>query len=262
MTLGESLPVCEMTPDGIREATEYLSILRDGKRLRTWERDLYELLSDLENATQVHPEIFVQRRSFSNRREAGQYLLPILEPLGGRRIVGNHPLWSWLGMFYLDQAAPRGLFGELQLSKGDAPYVLNPQGKATADRTGQLHRLMVAYEIFARHGEKAWCMLDQPLYRMEHFTMRIVGTTSIFNSVGVVELANLLYADQRTRRYKPGLAGSAEKGGLHNPGSLPRLIAVLNQLYMTYDVYGMTADQLMDLLPPEFNSWKPATSAP
>ena len=174
----DSIRVCEMTHEGIEEARDYLSILRDGKRLRSWGKDLDDLLGDPFNATPVDPEIRVQHRPFASRREAGQYLQPIPEPIGAGRIAGNHLLWSWLGMFYLQQAAPPGISGDPQLSRGNAPYLLDPHGPATADRSGQLHRLMVAYEIFVRHGEKAWCMLDQPLYRMEHFTMRIVGTTS------------------------------------------------------------------------------------
>ena len=41
-------------------------------------------------------------------------------------------------------------------------------------------------------------------------------------------------------------------------GSLTRLIDVLSQLSMTYDVYGMTEEQLLPLLPPEFDPFRPA----
>ena len=261
MNQAQSVLVCEMTPEGMREAREYLSILRDGKRLRTWERDLDELLTNPGNAQPVYPEAHIQRRSFANRREAGAYLQPILSPLGVGRITGNHALWSWLGMFYLEQATVRGSAGDLQVSISDLAYILDLQMRDATDTSGHRHRLMAAYEIYVRHGEKAWCMLDQPLYRMERFTLRIFGAPILFNAVGVVELAHLLYADQKTRRYKLGFAGAGERGGTHTPGSLPRLIDVLNQLYMTYDVYGMTAQQLLDLLPSEFDRWKPATSA-
>ena len=92
-----------MTPEGIQDAKEYLSILRDGKRLRNWERDLEDLLTDPQNATPVFPEIQVQRRHFANRREAGQYLQPIsgtIRPQAKSSAI--MPLWSWLGMYYLD----------------------------------------------------------------------------------------------------------------------------------------------------------------
>lgn len=258
MNQAETVPVCEMTPEGIQEAKEYLSILRDGKRLRTRERDLAELLSDPVNATPVYPEVRIQRCPFASRREVGAYLQPLLEPLGTRRIAGNRALWSWLGMFYIDQAVVMDYLGNPKPSATDAAYILDMEN--VSDTTGYRHRLMAAYETYVRHGEKAWCMLEQPLQRMEHFTALLYGSPMLFNSVGVVELAHLLYADKAIRSYKPGIVGAGRRGN-HAPGGLSRLISVLNQLYMTYDVYGMTAQQLLELLPPEFDRWKPATSA-
>ena len=255
MNQAEPVPVCEMTSEGIQEAKEYLSILRDGKRLRTWEKDLDELLSDPVNVTPVYPEILVQRRPFANRREVGEYLQPLLSPMGVGRIVGNNALWSWLGMFYLGQAARRDTVGNPKPSGGDTAYLLALEN--VSDVTGYRHRLMAAYYIRFRHGEKAWCMLDQPVHQMEHFTAILYGSPVLFNSVGVVELAHLLYADKTSRRYKSGIVGAGRRGN-HAPGGLSRLVSVLNQLYMTYDVYGMAAQQLLDLLPPEFDRWKPS----
>ena len=250
-------PVCEMTPEGMREAQEYLSILREGKRLRNWRKDLDELLSDPSNAQPITPEVFVQKRLFASRREAGEYLQPILAPLGVDRIAGNKALWSWLGMFYMEQASASDSTGNPKPSASDEAYILDPQ-KDAIGTSGYRHRLMVAYEIYVRHGEKAWCMLDQPLRNMERFTVRLFGAPTYFNAVGIVELAHLLYVDPKTRHYKPDISGTGSRGVSHNPGTLPRLISVLNQLYMTYDVYGMTAQQLLNLLPPEFDRWKPA----
>lgn len=258
MNQAQLVPVCEMTPEGIREAREYLSILRDGKRLRTWEKDLDELLTDPGNAQPVYPEVRVQRRPFANRREAGAYLQPILSPLGVGRIAGNYALWSWLGMFYLDQATVSDQAGNPKPSATDAAYILDLE--YAGDAAGYRHRLMAAYEMYARHGEKSWCMLDQSLHRMEHFAALLYGSPVLFNSVGVVELAHLLYTDKRNRRYKPGIVGAGRRGN-HAPGGLSRLINVLNQLYMTYDVYGMTAQQLLELLPPEFDRWNSTAPA-
>ena len=143
-------------------------------------------------------------------------------------------------------------------SASDAAYILNLRN--LSDAAGYRHRLMAAYEIYTRHGEKAWCMLAQPLYSMEHFSAFLYGSTTLFNAVGVLDLAHLLYADRKTGHYKPGFVGTGRRGN-HAPGGLSRLIAVLNQLYMTYDVYGMAAQQLLELLPAEFDRWKPADPA-
>ena len=254
-------PICGMTPEGIQEAKEYLSILRERKRLRTWRRDLDQLLSDPVNAQPVEPEIFVERRPFANRRQAGEYLYSLLSPMGVGRVTGNQSLWSWLGMFFLEQATSTNQDGTPRISRSDEAYVLDPSLQSLTNTSGHRHRLMAAYEIYANHGEKAWCMLDQPLHRMERFTLRIFGAPILFNSTGVVELAHLLYANRQMRQYKTGFGGAGERGQSHSPGSLPRLIDLLNQLYMNFDVYGMTAEQLLQLLPDEFDYWKPAMAS-
>ena len=81
----------------------------------------------------------------------------------------------------------------------------------------------------------------------------------MFRAAGIVDLAHRLYGDRQTRRLKPGVLG----GGRDNqrpPGGIVRLLDVLNQLYMTYDVYGMKAEQLLALLPPEFDRWQAAAA--
>ena len=76
----------------------------------------------------------------------------------------------------------------------------------------------------------------------------------MFRAEGIIDLAHRLYADRPTRRLKLGvLAGGQNQ---RPPGGIVRLLDVLNQLYMTYDIYGMTAEQLLPLLPPEFNRWQ------
>jgi len=50
----------------------------------------------------------------------------------------------------------------------------------------------------------------------------------------------------QTRRHHP-----------HRPGNLRRLIAVIQQLDFNYDLYGMRAGEILQLLPPEFDAWRP-----
>ena len=89
---------------------------------------------------------------------------------------------------------------------------------------------------------------------MGHLADRLAGAPEMFRSVGIVDLAHRLYADPHTRQLKSGvLAGGQNQ---RPTGGVVRLLDVLNQLYMTYDVYGMTAVQLTEILPPEFNRWR------
>ena len=252
MTARRKLPVHALTDEGIRAAQNYITALRDGLRIPFPDR----LLTDPQYATPVQPHVHVERRSFDSRRDAALYLVRRLAPIGSSGVIGNHGLWSWLGMFYFEDVVNKDSAGNPQLGRNpDIAYVIDPQGTGRGGTRRYAHRLMLAYEIYIQYKEIAWLMLDEPINSLPDFTQRIVAKREAFRSVGVVDLAHRLYADRHARKLKRGVAGYNRATA--PPGSLSRLLDVLDQLYMTYDVYGMTADQILPLLPPEFDRFKP-----
>lgn len=245
--MSEPVEVCEFTPEGMRIAQNYLRGIRAGG----WTPLPGGLLTEHTYSQPVEPEVYVEERAFANRREAGQYLAEQLAPLGPD--VSERPcLWSWLGMFYLERMAQAPT---LRTSEYPEPaYLIDP--KSHDSRYRSHHRLLMAYEVWTQWGEDAWLLLDEPANAMGQFTARIVHSPEIFRSKGVVRLMHTLYADRSAGKLRRGALG--ESRATAPPGSLPRLIDVLNQLSMTYDVYGMTEDQLLPLLPPEFDLFRPA----
>ena len=195
----------------------------------------------------------------SARREAGAYLADRLAPLGNANIniANNAGLWSWLGMFYFHQVAGIDGAGNPRLGRNpDVAYVIDPDETGRGARLHFAHRLLLSWEIYIRHGETAWYLLEEPVNSLGQLADRLSGAPEMFRAVGIVELAHRLYADPLTRSLKSGaLAGGQNQ---RPPGGIVRLLDVLNQLYMTYDVYGMTAEQLLALLPPEFDRWQAA----
>ena len=248
MTERRKLPVHALTDEGIRAAQNYITALRDGLPIPFPDR----LLTDPQYATPVKPRVHVEQRSFETRYDAGLYLFRILHSIDPTQVIGNARLWSWLGMFYFESIVKKDADGTPILgSNRPRTYIIDPEGKV--GRTHH-HRLVLAYETYLWHREHAWFMLGEPVNSLSTFTSRLSGKQEAFRSEGVIDLAHRLYADRRTRKLKQGNYG-------HNratapPGSLPRLLDVLDQLYMTYDVYGMTAEQILPLLPPEFDRFK------
>ena len=246
--MGEEHPVCEFTPEGMRVARNYLNAIR----MNGWMPLPSGLLDDHTYSLPIEPEVYVESRSFANRREAGQYLADRFGPLSGRSVADNAYLWSWLGVFYLEGIVQHKTNRLREYA--EHAYLLDP------NRQGQLnsrHRLKLAYEIWIHHGEAAWFMLNEPVSSLGHFTHRLASAIEIFRSEGIIELAHVLYADKSTGRLRNNILGT-EKASIP-PGSLPRFIDVLNQLSMTYDVYGMEAEQLLQLLPVEFDRFKSAS---
>ena len=84
--------VAELTQEGIRQAREHLAALRAGENPPF----PYLILDESPYARPITPAVYVQRRPFTNRREAGEYLSQQLALLGMARIADNAGLWSWL----------------------------------------------------------------------------------------------------------------------------------------------------------------------
>ena len=240
----------QMNAKGIAESKSYLATLRAGQVYAPFPT---HVLSDSEYAEVLEPATTIEGRAFANRREAGQYLSEKLAHFPIEEIQQNYGLWSWLGMFYFNDLVGLDPDGHPDLgSTSDVAYVLDPSAPGWGDNR---HRLLMAYETYTLHGEDAWFMLDQPVNSAGQLTNRLSGKPTIFRSRGIVKLAHLLYTDRETRNTKRGFGGGGQNQ--RSPGNLMRFIDVLDQLYMTYDVYGMTAEELMKLLPAEFNRWLP-----
>ena len=253
MSTEQGQRVHELTPEGIRAAKDYLAMVREGRDIPSLYLDM--LLSDARYAIVLEPAVYVEKRRFKTRRDAALYLVRRLAPLGTSRIIGNYQLWSWLGMFYFDAIVRKDSTGRPRIGRDpDVAYVIDP-GELGRSAASHRNRLMIAYEIYERHRENAWLMLSEPLNSMRDFTHRLSDKAEAFRSRGVIQLAHIMYADRDNGRVKVGAAGG---GGNTSPeGGISRLLAVLDQLYMTYDVYGMTTEQILPLLPSEFDRFKP-----
>ena len=256
-----SLPrseVRELTDRGIQEAKLYLDELRHDHISALFP---HRILTDNAYSKAVQPGAFVELRSFANRREAGQYLSDRLSLLPTSSVLESWGLWSWLGMFYFHQVVDKDEKGNPRLGRNpDVAYVIDPSDEGRGGRRRFAHRLLLSYETFTLHGENAWFMLEQPVNSVGQLADRLIGKPVAFRSTGIVKLAHILYTDRATGSTKRGFGG----GGQHNqrsPGNLMRFLDVLDQLYMTHDVYGMTAEELMKLLPSEFDRWLPGEAS-
>jgi hypothetical protein len=79
---------------------------------------------------------------------------------------------------------------------------------------------------------------------------QIISTSGIASSKSIVAAVTRLYFDRSTGKLKPG-ASSKDHGG-----TTRRFRTVYWQLYETYDLRSMTPEQILDVLPPEFNRFK------
>ena len=237
-------PLQTLTTDGIARAQAFLQQLRDNPDAgRTPPQEL--LHGDCSRQF-PEPDVMVEPRTFSTRREAGEYLSSVLAPVRNQ-VMNDAGVWSWLGMYFLDGTAPK------KLSPNNMTLIFESgEDTSNAGRSEQQtyrHYLWGSWRLYEQHGENAAFLLDQPISSFDDLSQRTFGSRRVFTSVRVVEVILRLYTDGKRKK----------RGYVHSPGGLRHLFRVLPQLELTYDVYGMEADALLRILPAPFRQWDART---
>ena len=201
-----------------------------------------ELLADNRFSRPVANAPVLDQRAFATRREVGEYLSPKLGSIR-RQIVDRASFWSWLGIFYFEGTV-RVVDGAAKLSPLDETVVLDP-GSRESRRGMHRHYLRAAWRLYEAYGEDAAFLLDEAPASRGGIADRILQSQRIFNSTGLVPLILRLYT--RNGRQKAGF--------MKRPGGLKHLARVLDQLERTHDIYHMSPDAIIRILPAEFAPW-------
>jgi len=203
-----------------------------------------QTLEDPALTEEIPGGVEVLKRSFATRLEAGRFLNELLEHSGIALLERDRGLWTWLTLFYFDEVCPP-----------DGNGNRDPQDEARLmpllDNHQRFYRhlLLGPFLIVRAHRdnpERAIAMLCNPLWKPGEIVEQLASRKELVTNRGVVELATLLYYDKDKKSFKRG-AGSSIKGAAR------RLAALLNQLDLTFYLYGMSANELLALLPKEFD---------
>jgi len=225
---------------GIHEFRGFLQQIRDGAEFRASPAILYagDYSLPFPRTADIKPRVF------ASKFEAAEYLTAILDntPAGAEEIG----LWSWLALFYFDQLSPVGADGKRR-PREDYHYIPSDSGWQR-DR----HLLAGPCKLFALHRQNARLLLHPPVHQHGAFVYDLGFRRDLITNKGLIEAIDLLYWDARRKRPKRGATTTSR------PGNLRRLIALVQQLDFNYDLYGMNAAEILHLLPPEFDAWKPA----
>ena len=204
--------------------------------------DLRAFLEDPGLSTRVSPEIEVEARSFVNRFAAGEYLYCLLGDSNISNLDEDRGIWAWLSAFYFDQLCPDG-------TKPGRDYRWVPA--VNSFRNYYRHLLGGPYFIYRAHRDNpqhAVAVLATPLHRPGDIVEQLASRQEIVTNHSVMEAATRLYigADGAP---KPRAAG-------RGAGSARRLADVLTQLDLTWDLYDLGTEKLLELLPAEFDEFK------
>lgn len=206
------------------------------------------LLSD--DYTVPYGDGSIQQRKFASKYELGAEVATALGPTAAidNALKDNH-LWAWLSLALHDATMP----------KKDGLWFIGARSRHIVERIAgrlqeQSHRHLVKGAVTAvrRFGMHAKVLLGRPdeQSKIEEQIMSRKSEMGLASSKEVIRAVYELYFDDERGGVKRGAKG----GG---PGSVMRLIDVLGQLDVNYDVYSMKAEILLALLPDnEFAKYK------
>jgi hypothetical protein len=240
--------LCRFNPDGLQAFVRVMQQARVGGRIST----PLPFLNDRSFAEPVEGGLEIELRSFSTRGELAAHLSPVLEQVRSPDLMRDTGLWAWLSAAFLDSVCP-----------ADRSGTRNPQADYRHVPTNDwrhFYRHLVRgpvriYRLFDSDPARAAIVLCQNPAKPGDFVEQLCSRQERITNPAIIEVANRLYFDRVTGRPKRGSAPNSPK-----PGTLRRYTSTLDQLDLTYDLYSMTADDLMTVLPKEFSRYLPTSS--
>ena len=234
-----------LSEEGIEHFRNYLTRVRQGST----EDPPLHFLQEGELTRAVAPVTNVGNLSVSTKLELARDLKSSLENLSPEQLENDRGLWAWLTLFLIEQLAPARADGSRKLLAEEL-YVpsMHYQRKYR-------HLLIGPYTVYQLYQDGARVLLSGPVHVWSDIEEQLIGVREMTRMRGAIAAADLLYFDPVTQQPKKGIT-NRKKGG-----TLRRLRAVIAQLDLTYDLYAMSGQEILDLLPSEFDRFRPSTQA-
>lgn len=165
----------------------------------------------------------------------------------------SHPqMWSWLSLLFYKQLRK----GEM----GDWPTSKSGQSGASMEKfvfdeaygafKYYRHRVYSRYWLWKTYGEDARVYLVTSANKWSEISEQTLGVMEIISCPGLIGAVNLLYLDESSKTgFKLGAGGDG-------PGSPRRFRDVFWQFVETYHMQGMDKEQIVNLLPSEFDKYR------
>jgi hypothetical protein len=240
----KSVYLRRFTAAGIEAFRGYLAQLRSDSQ----EPPPYKILEEDIYSVQAYNEIVVEQRHFPSRLDFAKYADRIFAQVEPDAIFNDAGLWSWLSLYYFEQVCPVGKDG---LRKPGRDYRHIPDPGFRLVHRHLLSGAYLVYTIYGLGGLLAGFLLYSALPTETQIFHQIVSRQNLISNPVVVEAAGRLYFNKKTKSPKRGAFQT------NTAGTLSRFIMVIQQLDLNYDLYSMETYELLELLPPEFDRWKP-----
>jgi hypothetical protein len=202
------------------------------------------ILNEENTSVELDASAEVVPRQFASKMDAARYLKDALAPISALVLDRNQGIWGWLSLFYFNQLCPESTSGHR--TPGQAyRYLLSSDWKHR-----YRHLLAGPFTLYVHHGEAARTILERPVTKHGDFAEQLASRYEIVRNHELLKSVDKLYWDETARGPKRGATNRRRRG------SLRRLTSIISQFEVTFDLFSMNSNQILALLPSEFDSWK------
>jgi len=235
------IPLRIMQPDGKNEFQNYINRIRSDPSIQKPDLNRHPF------SHEFSPQVMIDESPrFLSKMEMAEYLgrIFIQANLGRENVIGENGLWTWIAYLWFDQLTTNNS-GNRQFREV-ARYI------CSSDYTDYYRHLVAGpYYIYSLHGKNnSKVFLSSPIYEHNDFIEQIASRQFIISHPNLIEVFSILYFNKTSGKPKRG-AQSRQRAG-----NIRRFVMVIQQLELTYDIYSMSPEQIINILPQEFSEWK------
>jgi len=231
----------KLNSDGLKEFENFIENLRNGARRDT----PFNLLTDVKTSEEIPDSIEIDQKEFSNRYELGNYLVGQIGDTDIQGHMGDIGFWSALALFWFDQLCPKKQDGSRKPSMS-YNYILSEKYNHRPR-----HAIYSTWQLASQYGEHAKFLLCREMPVRGELIEQMLARQYFLGCEGVMKAASKLYYDEESHSFKRGAA--ARKSA----GCISRYVSWLQQIELTYDLFSISSEDLLTILPSEFDRFRP-----
>ncbi len=228
--------VRKLNEHGLEEFGQFINNLRNGGNQNT----PTGMLASDETSDAMDFELELGVISFSNRYELGVYLTKKMGSIETQLFIGD----AGLALYWFDQLCPVKPDGSRKPAMV-YNYVLSENYNHRPR-----HAILTTWQLVSRYGEVARFLLSRELPVRGELIEQLMARQYYLGCEGVMRAASKLYYDPERGTFRKGSTGRT------SPGCTYRFISWLQQLEVNYDLFTMTEEDLLSILPSEFNKFR------
>lgn len=194
--------------------------------------------------------IEIERKQFDQKKDLTLYIYELVMKLDEEKIFYSENLWNWLSAFFIDSVCPKYESGYRKVN-AIVRHILQ------SEEWNRYYRHLLACPVRLYHelGEESEIILYGKAYEHGEHLEQLASHQQIASSSGIVEAAAQIYLT-KNNKFKTGARG--KKG----PGIIRRFASdIIPQFQMTYDLNSMSGEEIVNLLPDEFDKWSKKTTS-